>query len=246
MFFGSVNSYLELILYILFLLALVIAAIAQLKVSLTFRRYSRVRVSAGKTAAEVAREILDENGITDVRIERIGGNLTDHFDPRDGALRLSDGVYDSDSAAAIGVAAHEAGHAIQHAKGYLPIIIRSKLVPITNIASRLSWIFVLIGVLIMGLVEFAYEFSNFGYIVALIGVGLFSVTTLFQLVTLPCEFDASHRAMQTLRSSGEFSSQELRASRKVLSAAAMTYVAALLVSIIQLLRIFAMVKRDRR
>lgn len=230
----------ETVLYFAALAAIIFAVWAQIKVSSTFRKYSRVSSRAGLSAAQVARIILDGHGLGSVRIERVGGNLTDHYDPRSNTLRLSDGVYDSDSAAAVGVAAHEAGHAIQHAENYLPIVIRTKLVPVTSFASRFTWIVIILGSLFM-----MFD-AVFGYYVFLFGIGLFAVTTLFQLVTLPCEFDASRRALLSLRETKYYSSTELAESRKVLNAAALTYVAALLVSILQLLRLIVRVTNRRR
>lgn len=228
-------------LYPSFVIAILISFYAQIKVSTTFNKYSRVNTFRGKTAAEAARMILSSKGLYDVRIERVQGNLTDHYDPRENVLRLSDSVYSSSSAAAVGVAAHEAGHAIQHAQGYLPIVVRSKLVPITNFASRISWIVILLGA-VMSL--FA-AMSDIGYLVVMAGIALFSVTALFQLVTLPCEFNASKRALDCLKESGWYSDKELAASKKVLSAAAMTYVAALFVTVIQVLRLLAIYGRRR-
>ncbi len=215
---------------------------AQIKVSSTFKRYSSLYTGRGKTAAEAAQMILSSKGLYGVKIEHVAGNLTDHYDPRSNTLRLSDAVYSSTSAAAVGVAAHEAGHAVQHAEGYLPIRIRMKLVPVTNFASRISWLFIMLGLILL---MFA-ETLSFGYYIALFGVGLFSLTALFQLVTLPCEFNASRRALSALRSSGWYGEEELSASRKVLSAAALTYVAALFVSIVQLLRLLLVVGRRRK
>ena len=232
----------DLVLYIAFFAAILLSFYAQIKVSTTFRKYSKISSGRGKTAAEVAEMILSSNGIFDVRVERVAGNLTDHYDPRSKVLRLSDSVYGSSSAAAVGVAAHEAGHAIQHNVGYFPIKLRSALVPVTNFASRVSWLFILLGLIFTAL----SEYSDFGYYVAMIGIGLFSVTAVFQLVTLPCEFNASRRAMDNLDSSGWYTREELSASRKVLSAAAMTYVAALFVSIIQILRLLLVFGRRRR
>ena len=225
--------------YPLFAVAILISVYAQFKVSTTFRKYSRVATASGRTAAQVAREILDRNGLRNGGRERVGGHLSDHYDPRANVLRLSDSVYSSPSAAAIGVAAHEAGHAIQHAEEYLPIRVRSRLVPITNFASRASWIFIFLGILLYGL-------SVLGDWVLLIGVGLFAVTTLFQLVTLPCEFNASRRALSAMDGMGYFSRRELSDAKRVLSAAAMTYVAALIVSILQLLRYLTLLNRRRR
>lgn len=231
---------LEIILYIAAFAAIIFALWAQIKVSSTFRKYSHVSARAGLSASEVARMILDEHGLNSVRIERVGGNLTDHYDPRSNTLRLSDTVYDSDSAAAVGVAAHEVGHAIQHAENYLPVVIRSKLVPATSFASRFTWIVIILGSIFM-----MFD-ALLGYYILLFGIGLFAVTTLFQLVTLPCEFDASRRAMASLSDSKYYSKEELSSSRKVLTAAALTYVAALLVSLLQLLRLVVRLNNRRR
>ena len=231
---------LDYILYALAVASIILSLWAQIKVSSTFRKYSEVKTARGESASSVARMILNRNGLAYVRIERVGGNLTDHFDPRTNTLRLSDAVYDSSSAAAIGVAAHEAGHAVQHAVGYLPIKIRSRLVPITSFASRFSWIMILLGILFMALTPVI------GYYTLLFGVGLFSVVTLFQLVTLPCEFNASRRAMEALSASGGYMKEELSASRRVLTAAALTYVAALATSVIQLLRLLSLLNNNRR
>ncbi len=229
-------------LYPAFIIAILISLYAQIKVSTTFNKYSRIATQRGKTAAEAAQMILSSRGLYDVRIERVSGNLTDHYDPRSNVLRLSDSVYSSNSAAAVGVAAHEAGHAIQHAEGYLPIVVRSKLVPVTNFASRISWVVILLG----ALMSFFAGMSDIGYLVVMVGIGLFSVTAVFQLVTLPCEFNASKRALECLDKSGWYSRDELVASRKVLSAAAMTYVAALFVTVIQVLRLLAIYGRRRK
>ena len=214
---------------------------AQIKVNGTFKKYSRHMTGGGRSAAEVAAMILARAGINNVRIERVGGSLTDHFDPRTNTLRLSDSVYDSQSAAAIGVAAHEVGHAIQHAEGYMPIRLRSALVPAVSFASRFTWLLVMAGLLMMSVNEY-----GIGYYVMLGGIGLFSVVTLFELVTLPCEFNASRRAMAALRDCGYYGEEELTASRKVLTAAALTYVAALATSVIQLLRLLSRVNNRRR
>ena len=232
----------EFFLYPAFIIAILVSFYAQIKVSTTFNKYSRVSTFRGKTAAEAAQMILSSKGLYGVRIERVPGNLTDHYDPRSNVLRLSDAVYSSSSAAAIGVAAHEAGHAIQHAEGYLPIAIRSKLVPVTNFASRMSWIVILLGSL---MIVFS-GVSDIGYTVVMAGIGLFSVTAVFQLVTLPCEFNASRRALECLRESGWYSDNELSASRKVLTAAAMTYVAALFVTLMQIFRLLAVYGRRRK
>ena len=186
--------------------------------------------------------ILDENGLNYVKIEKVKGTLTDHFDPRTNTLRLSESVYSDSSVGSVGVAAHEAGHAIQYKVGYFPVKLRGALVPATSFASRFTWILILIGSLFMAV----GGFFDIGYYILLFGIGLFSVTTIFQLVTLPCEFNASKRAMQALRVSGFYSGRELSASRKVLNAAALTYIAGLLVSIIQLLRLLTLLGRRER
>ena len=236
--------YYELIIYPLFILAIGFSLYAQMKISSTYRKYSTFYTRAGRNATDIAKMMLSDAGVYDVFIGRVSGNLTDHFDPRSNTLALSDTTYASTSAAAIGVAAHEAGHAIQHAEGYLPIKIRGALVPATSFASKASWLFIMIGVLVTA---FAYN-SPIGYYALLLGIGLFAVTTLFQLVTLPCEFDASRRAIKVIRASGLYSDDEIRAARKVLSAAAMTYIAATFVSAVQLLRLILLVsgRNDRR
>ena len=220
------------ILYLLFVAALILTIVVQFKVSSTFDKYSRVRAGMGRTGAEVARRILDAHGLFDVRVEHVHGSLTDHYDPGARVLRLSDSVYGSASASAVGVAAHEVGHAIQHAENYAPIVWRGKLVSAVNFASRFSWIAIMLGVL----------FSS--YMLA-VGIVLFAATTLFHLVTLPCELDASRRALTELELCGWYSSGELAASKKVLRAAAMTYIAALAVSLIQLLRLVLMFRNRR-
>ncbi len=209
----------------LLLIGVVIAAYAQMKVSSTFRRYAQVESASRVPAWQVARNILDTNGLSDVRIEHIRGNLTDHYDPRSKVLRLSDTVYGSSSVAAVGVAAHEVGHAIQHDNGYLPLEIRNLLVPVANIGSSASWILIILG-LILSLPSLLK-----------IGCIAFAAIVVFQLVTLPVEFNASSRALIALEGGGYLAREEVAQSRKVLSAAAFTYVAAALVSILQLLRL---------
>lgn len=194
------------------------------------------------TGAAAARAVLDANGLHQVQITRVSGNLTDHYDPKANVIRLSDSVYDATSCAAIGVAAHEAGHAIQHAQGYVPIKIRSAIVPVTNIGSRLAMPLILIGLV----------FSAYGDLfisIAYAGVACFGLCTVFQLVTLPTEFNASHRALCALQENGFLYEDELSGAKKVLWAAAMTYVAALAVSLMQLLRLLLLVNgrsRSRR
>lgn len=219
---------------ILLIPALLFAMYAQAQVQTTFGRYSHVRNMYGYTAEQVARRILDSMGLYDVRIERIPGNLTDHYDPRVKVLRLSDAVYGNDSIAAIGVAAHEAGHAVQHAKGYIPLLLRNSLVPVANLGANLAWPMVILG-LFMG--SAGIHFINLGII-------LFSAAVLFQVITLPVEIDASRRAIALLQANGLFTREDLDPAKKVLQAAALTYVAAALVSIMQLLRLFII--RDSR
>ncbi len=213
--------------------AMIFAIIAQMKVNTTFEKYAKVMSSRRLTGAEAARRILDQNGLYDVKIERVQGHLSDHYDPRTNVIRLSDATYDNCGVAAIGVAAHEAGHAVQHAVGYLPIKLRMAIIPVTNIGSKLSMPIFLIGLLLTGL---SYLDLEIGSIIMTIGIVLFSLTTLFQLITLPTEFNASSRAMQALEESGILYEDELKGARKVLSAAAMTYVAALATSLAYLLR----------
>lgn len=235
----------EFVLYIALILAMVLALFAQIKVSNTFNRYSRVATRQGRCAEEVARMMLHAEGVHDVRIERVHGRLSDHYDPRSKTLRLSDGVYGNASAAAIGVACHEAGHAIQHARAYAPLKLRSALVPVTSFASRVWWIIVLLGSLLIGVGGYLGQ-STLGLTVVYAGIALFAFTTLFQLITLPCELDASNRAMRAMRQTGYFESSELVGARRVLSAAALTYVAAAVVSLVQLLRLVMIFgRRDR-
>lgn len=227
--------------YPLVLLAAIGSMIASANVNRTFKRYSSQLSRRGITAAEAAKRVLSANGVVDVSVARTSGKLTDHFDPRDNTIYLSETVYDSTSTAAIGVAAHEAGHAVQHAQEYLPIRIRTAIVPVTNIGSRLSMPLILIG-LLLGL----YAENPLGYELALIGAFCYSLCVIFQLVTLPTEYNASHRAIAALEEGGILSQEELVGARKTLNAAALTYVAALAVSLMQFLRILAMVTSSRR
>ncbi len=220
--------------YFFVLIAIIFTMIASARVNSTFKRYSAQRNHMGLTGAEAARKVLQQNGVYDVSIQRVAGNLTDHFDPRNRTIYLSQNVYDAPTTAAIGVAAHEAGHAVQHAEGYVPVKIRSAIIPITNIGSRLSMPLILLGLM----------FSIFE--LSLLGVLCFGLSLVFQLVTLPTEFDASRRALTALQSFGFLTEEELQGSRKTLRAAAMTYVAALAVSLTQFLRLFAIVTSGRR
>jgi len=227
--------------YFFVLIASLWAMWASANVNKTFQRYSSQMSSRRITGAQAALRVLEGNGVLGVQISRTSGNLTDHYDPRNNTVYLSDAVYDSTSTAAIGVAAHEAGHAVQHAKNYLPIRIRSAIVPVTNVGSRLSTPLILLGLLFSW-----YAGYEFGYQLAMIGVGLFSICVLFQLVTLPTEFNASRRALAALESGNLLNPEELVGARKTLSAAAMTYVAALAVSLTQFLRLLAIVSGSRR
>ena len=219
--------------WIVLIPAMLLAGIAQIRVSTTFNRWSKVASSRWLTGARAAEGVLRFHGVYDVRIERVSGRLSDHYDPRSNVIRLSDSVYGVNSVAAVGVAAHEAGHAVQYAQGYGPIRVRSAIIPLSNIGSQLSIVFILIGL-------FLYSQTLFG-----IGVLLFSVAVVGQLVTLPVEFNASRRAIVTLESGDFLDNQELKGAKKVLSAAAMTYVAALVVSLAQLLR-FVLAFSSRR
>lgn len=218
---------------VLVLPALLISLWAQFKVKSTFSKYSDKMVGNRMTGADVSRYIQQVNGIrTDV--QAVAGELSDHYDPRTNVIRLSQPVYGQSTVAAIGVAAHETGHALQHAENYAPVMIRTKMVPVTNFASSISPILILLGI-VLSMQPLAYA-----------GIALFSVATLFQLVTLPVEFNASNRAVAALESSGQFTEEELKGVKKVLTAAALTYVAALLVSVMNLLRLILLVGGNNR
>ena len=219
---------------VLVLPAMIFALIAQGMVTSTFNKYAKKATRCGMTGYQAANMILEENGIHDVRIERISGNLNDHFDPKAKVIRLSDSVYSSTSVAALGVAAHEAGHAVQHNVDYFPMKIRSAIIPATQIGSNLALPLVLLGLL--------FSFPTLAYL----GVAFFGLSSLFQLVTLPVEFNASNRALDALRDGNILVGNEINSAKKVLSAAAMTYVAALAVSLANLLRLFMMVNRNSR
>ncbi len=217
--------------WILIIPTMFFALWAQSRVSSTFNKYSRVMSRGGRTAAEICRQILDSNGLYHVRIEHIAGNLTDHFDPTSNVVRLSDTVYGSHSVASIGVAAHEVGHAIQYAVGYVPIRVRAAIIPITNFGSKLSVPLILLG--------FLFQWQP----IINLGIILFSLMTLFQLVTLPVELNASRRALQTLEGDNILYGEEVSQAKSVLTAAALTYVAALLTSAAQLLRLILLYGR---
>lgn len=215
--------------YLIFIVpAIIISFIASARVNSAFSKYSKIGNRRAITGAQAAYNVLASHGITNVRIEHVSGKLTDHFDPRTNTIRLSDAVYNSATIAAVGVAAHEAGHAVQHAVGYVPNKIRSAIVPVVNIGSKLSWIVILVGLFL----PVQYD------IVLYIGIALFSLTVVFSLVTLPVEFNASRRALQTIKSTNMLSADdEYSGAKAVLSAAAMTYVAAAFSSIMSLLRL---------
>ncbi len=218
--------------------AVLLALIASARVQSTFKRYSRQYSASHITGAQAAQRVLYANGLTNVRIERVSGRLTDHYDPKDNVIRLSQPVYDSTSTAAIGVACHEAGHALQYAQDYAPIKLRTAIIPATNIGSKLA-----IPLIILGLIMSYYARAYVA--VAYAGIVLFTVCVVFQIITLPVEFNASRRALLAIEGQGLLSNAELEGSRKVLNAAAMTYVAALAVSLAQLLR-FLMLVNGRR
>ena len=212
--------------YILILIGVVISLFASAKMKSTFAKYSKVRSYTGMTGAQAAERLLQAEGIYDVRVEHISGNLTGHYDPKSKVLRLSDSVYQSTSVAALGVAAHECGHAMQHKEGYAPLKIRGSMVPAVNIGAQISWPLIFVGIIFSSL-DFLIQF----------GIILFSLTVLFQLVTLPVEFNASRRALAALERNHILQEVEIKSTRKVLTAAALTYVAAAAASILQLLRL---------
>jgi len=212
---------------------------ASSSVNSTFKKYSQVNSIRRLTGAEAAQRVLSANGVRGVRIERVSGNLTDHFDPKTNVIRLSDSVHSSTSVAAIGVAAHEAGHAVQYAQNYAPIKLRSAIIPITNIGSKLAMPLILAGILFSFL-------GNFSYGLVYLGIAAFSLSLVFQLITLPVEFNASRRAMQTIESSGLLTVEEQQGAKKTLKAAAMTYVAATAVALAQVVRLLVLFGGRRR
>ncbi|MCA9948258.1 MAG: zinc metallopeptidase [Anaerolineales bacterium] len=219
---------------------LLLGLVAQVRVKGAFKKYSKVRTSRNLTGQQVARALLDDQGLYDVHIERVPGNLSDHYDPRSKVLRLSEGVYDQPSVAAAGIAAHEMGHALQDAAGYSPLRLRSALVPATQFTSRLAPMIFFGGFMLM-----VFLGSGIGYYIALLGIALFVVAVFFTLVTLPVEFNASKRAKQLLVSSGLLFNDELEGVNKVLDAAAWTYVAAAVAAIGQLLYYVMILNRRR-
>lgn len=221
--------------YLLVIIGAVLCLVASAHVKSTYRKYAGIRSASGITGAQAAEAILRRNGVVGVTVQHVAGELTDHYDPSRGVVNLSDATYNSTSVAAIGVAAHECGHVMQHETGYLPLRLRTALVPVANIGSNLGIWIVMLG-LIFGLNQS----------LAMIGVYLFSFGVLFQLVTLPVEFDASHRALVMLHDYGILGDTEVKSSRAVLNAAAMTYVASAAASVLQLLRLLMLVNGGRR
>ena len=224
---------------VLILPCLILSLWASSSVNHTFKRYSTQYSQRRITGADAALRVLHSNGVYNVRIERISGNLTDHFDPKTNVIRLSDGVYDSTSTAAIGVACHEAGHAVQYAQSYAPIKLRAAIIPLTNFGSKLAMPLILIGILLSYL-------GNFSYTLVYLGIACFGLSLVFQLVTLPVEFNASRRAIRAIDDGDILTQQELVGARRTLRAAAMTYVAATAVALAQLLRLIILFGRRRK
>ena len=208
-------------------------------VNSTFKKYAAQHSIRRITGAQAAQRVLSANGVTGVQIVRVSGNLTDHYDPRTNIIRLSDSVYDATSTAAIGVACHEAGHAVQYAQGYAPIKLRAAVIPLTNFGTKIAWPLMLLGTLLSGM---SYVFYNLVYV----GIACFGLSLVFQLITLPVEFNASRRAMTAIREGNLLTDEELVGARKTLTAAALTYVAAVATSLVQLLRLIAIYGRRRR
>ena len=224
---------------VLVLPCLIFAMLASSSVKNTFQKYSQQRSVRGISGAEAAQRVLAANGVSGVRIERVAGDLTDHYDPQTNVIRLSDGVYSSTSTAAIGVACHEAGHAVQYARNYAPIKLRAAIIPLTNFGSKLAMPLILLGILLSSLGELSYVFIY-------LGIAAFGLSFVFQLVTLPVEFNASRRAMQAIASANILTEEEQTGARKTLRAAAMTYVAATATALAQLLRLILLYGNRRR
>ena len=218
---------------VLVLPCIILSLWASSSVNSTFKKYSKVMSIRHITGADAAQRVLSANGVTGVRIERVSGNLTDHYDPRTNVIRLSDSDYSSTSVAAIGVACHEAGHAVQYARNYGPIKLRAAIIPLTNIGSKLAMPLILIGILLGFL-------GNFSYFLVDLGIAAFGLSLVFQLVTLPVEFNASRRAIATIENTGILTNEEQQGAKKTLKAAAMTYVAATAVALAQLLRLIVL------
>ncbi|MBQ7858117.1 MAG: zinc metallopeptidase [Oscillospiraceae bacterium] len=233
-FYGFDSTYLYLVLP-----CFILALIASANVKRTFNRYSKQLSSRNITGAEAARRVLSANGIHSVSIEQVAGKLSDHYDPKANVIRLSDEVYHSTSTAAIGVACHEAGHAVQYHQDYFPIKLRSAIIPITNIGSRLAVPLILLGIALS-------FFENFSFFFVYLGIACYALSLVLQLVTLPVEFNASHRAMQAISEGELLTTEEQKGARKTLTAAALTYVAATAVALAQLLRLLRIFGRRRR
>lgn len=226
--------------YLVLVLPCVILSLwASARVNSTFKKYSKQLSQRGITGAEAAKQVLQRHGVHNVTITHISGNLTDHYDPRSNVIRLSDSVYQSTSTAAIGVACHEAGHAVQYAKHYAPIKLRAAIIPITNIGSRLSMPLILIGILLSA-------FAEFSYTLVYLGIACFGLSLVFQLITLPVEFNASRRALEAIRNQDLLTAEEQRGAKKTLQAAALTYVAATALALVQLLRLIMIFGGGRR
>ena len=223
----------------LMLICAAFALWASWNVNSTFKKYAGQISRRRLTGAQAAQRVLSANGVIGVRVERVGGSLTDHYDPKTNVIRLSESVYDSASTAAIGVACHEAGHAVQYAQGYAPIRIRAAIIPVTNFGTKLAWPLMLAGILLSSM---SYAFYNLVYV----GIACFSLSLVFQLVTLPVEFNASRRAVKAIEEGGILYDDELTGAKKTLRAAALTYVAAAATSLVQLLRLIAIYGRRRR
>ncbi len=223
--------------YILIIIGAIICVIASAHVRTTYSKFQNVASATGMTGAEAAKRLLRANGITDVTVTHVAGNLTDHYDPRNKTLSLSDSVYNSTSVAAIGVAAHETGHAVQHNVGYVPLSLRSAIVPIANFGSMMCWPLIIIGFCIR---------SEMGTVFINVGIIVFLAVVLFQLITLPVEFNASRRGLDMIEREGILNSEELRGTKKVLGAAAMTYVASAAAAILQLLRLLILAGNRNR
>ncbi len=230
--FGYYPGYMDISWLIYVLPAILFASYAQLKINSAFSKYSNVASGTAYTGGQIARMILDRNGLYDVRVEQVSGKLTDHYDPRTKVVRLSSSIFGGNSIASMSVAAHEVGHAIQHYEGYFPLILRNNLAPIANIGSKFAWVLLIIGTII-----------SWGNLIT-IGIILFSSVVLFQIITLPVEFNASNRALLQLEN-GIMDRDKIKPAKQVLKAAALTYVAATLVAIGQLLRLLAMTNRRR-
>lgn len=224
---------------VLVLPCMILAMVASANVNSTFKKYSTQFSRRGITGAQAAQRVLAANGVSGVRIERVGGNLTDHFDPRTNVIRLSDSVYSSTSTAAIGVACHEAGHAVQYAQQYAPIKLRAAIIPVTNFGSRIAMPLILAGILFSGLGELSVT-------IVYLGIACFGMSFVFQLVTLPVEFNASNRAIRAIEAGQLLTEEELLGAKKTLKAAAMTYVAAMAVALAQLLRLIILFGGRRR